>query len=374
MVACPVRLKPDTTYDGSCPVRLKPDTTYDGSCPVRLKPDTTYVGSYARRLLLLSLGMAALLSLAPVGAQVTDIPAAGTATRLVDRAQLMRDVETLAAPAFEGRRTGTPGALKARQWLVDQFRAIGLTAAGTEEYLQPFTFSTWDREALLPGGRPFRTDYAAANVIGRVAGREARARLLVVTAHYDHLGIRDGVLFPGADDNASGVAALLAAARHFARNPPRHSIMFAALDAEELGLHGARALVDSALLSRRAVAMNINLDMVSRNDRNEIYAAGTYHAPWLVPILQDVQTRASVKILFGHDRPMDRAGGLEDWTHSSDHGPFHDAGIPFVYAGVEDHPDYHKPTDTASRIDARFSGDAADMILEALRTIDLRVD
>ena len=111
--------------------------------------------------------------------------------------------------------------------------------------------------------------------------------------------------------------------------------------------------------------------MVSRNDRNEIYAAGTSHAPWLRPLLLDVQARASVNILFGHDRPTGRSG-LEDWTHSSDHGPFHDAGIPFVYFGVEDHQDYHEATDTAGRIDARFFGDVADMIIEALRTSDVR--
>ena len=70
----------------------------------------------------------------------------------------------------------------------------------------------------------------------------------MITAHYDHLGMRDGVLYPGADDNASGVAALLAAARYFAANPPRHPMMFAALDGEEDGLRGARALIDSPLL------------------------------------------------------------------------------------------------------------------------------
>ena len=157
------------------------------------------------------------------------------------------------------------------------------------------------------------------------------------------------------------------------RSPPRHTVVFAALDAEELGLHGARALVDSALLSRGAVAMNINLDMVSRNDRNEIYAAGAAHTPWLRPLLLDVQARALVNIRFGHDQPASRSG-VEDWTHSSDHGPFHGAGIPFVYFGVEDHQDYHKATDTASRIDARFFGDVADMIIEALQTFDVRVE
>lgn len=325
------------------------------------------------RAALLSFGVASLLFQASLGAQAATPPAAGAASRHVDRGQLMRDVETLAAPAFEGRRTGTPGALKARQWLVDQFRVIGLMPGGTQEYVQPFTFSTRDSGAILPGGRPYRADYAAANIVGRLPGREPRARLLVITAHYDHLGIREGVIYPGADDNASGVAALLAAARHFAGNPPRHPMMFAALDAEEFGLRGARALVRSSLVPRTGVALNINLDMVSRSDRNEIYAAGTYHAPWLRPLLLDVQSRASVDIRLGHDQPTKR-GGLTDWTRLSDHGVFHDAGIPFVYFGVEDHPDYHKPTDTVSRIPSRFFGDATDMIIEALRTFDRRVD
>jgi Zn-dependent M28 family amino/carboxypeptidase len=119
--------------------------------------------------------------------------------------------------------------------------------------------------------------------------------------------------------------------------------------------------------------MNINLDMVSKNDRRELYAAGTSFAPWLRPILEDVQTRAAVKILFGHDRPSPPAA-TEDWTHESDHSPFHDAGIAWIYFGVEDHPDYHKPTDTSGRVDAAFFGDVADTIIEALRAIDAAVD
>lgn len=296
-----------------------------------------------------------------------------TFPRHVDRAELMKDLQSLASSQFEGRRTGTPGALRARQWIVNRFQSVGLSPGAASGYLQSFTFSTTDRRALMPGGRPFRTEYSAANVVGRVAGREARSRLLVVTAHYDHVGIRDGRLYPGADDNASGVAALLAAARYFSSHEPRHPIMFAALDAEELGQRGARALLSSPLIDRRAVAMNINLDMVSRSARREIYAAGTSWSPWLLPILQDVQSRSAVTILFGHDRRRD-PGGLEDWTHSSDHGPFHDAGIAWIYFGVEDHPDYHEPTDTADRVDAGFFSDTVDTIIESLRAIDARVD
>jgi hypothetical protein len=298
---------------------------------------------------------------------------ASAAARHVDRAQLMRDVGALASPSLEGRRAGTAGGAKARAWIAQQFGSIPLMPVAGAEYVQPFSLTTRDVRAILPGGRPYRTDFAAANVVGRIAGHDAGASTILITAHYDHLGVQNGKVYPGADDNASGVAALLAAARYFATSRPRHSMLFAALDAEELGQHGARALLRSGLVPRTSTALNVNLDMVSRNDANEIYAAGPYYSPWQTPILEAVQTRASVKILFGHDRPPRLGAGLEDWTHSSDHAVFHDAGVPFVYFGVEDHPDYHQPTDTADRIDARFFGDAADMVIEAMLAFDAQL-
>jgi hypothetical protein len=298
---------------------------------------------------------------------------ASAAARHVDRAQLMRDVTTLASPSLEGRRAGTAGGGKARAWIAQQFASIPLTPVAGTELVQPFSLSTRDVRAVLPGGRPYRTDVAAANVVGRIAGHDPGASTILITAHYDHLGVQNGMIYPGADDNASGVAALLAAARYFATSRPRHSILFAALDAEELGQRGARALLQSGLVPRASTALNVNLDMVSRSDSNQIYAAGPYYSPWQTAILQDVQARVSVRILFGHDRPPRLGGGLEDWTHSSDHGVFHDAGVPFVYFGVEDHPDYHQPTDTADRIDPRFFGDAADLVIEAISAFDAQL-
>ena len=81
-------------------------------------------------------------------------------------------------------------------------------------------------------------------------------------------------------------------------------------------------------------------------------------------MLEDVRSRARVQVLFGHDRPLYRGGGVDDWTRLSDHYVFHDAGVPFVYFGVEDHADYHTP-DTADKIDRRFYGDVVDMIIDA---------
>jgi hypothetical protein len=306
-------------------------------------------------------------------AQQPAVGAASTILRHVDRDRLMRDVAALSAPPFDGRRTGTPGALLARQWIVDRYADIPLKPAGVNGFLQPFSFTHRSARGLVTPGQPFTTEYSdAANVIGRLDGTSPAARPIVVSAHYDHLGNRDGAVYRGADDNASGVAAMLEAARFFKAHPPRHPMIFAAFDAEELGLRGAAAFVE-ARPEGRGAAMNVNLDMVSRNDRNEIFAAGTYHHPEFKPWIEDVQRRSAVRILFGHDRPMYLAGGVEDWTSSSDHGAFHAAGVPFIYFGVADHPDYHKPTDTADKIDPAFFGAAADMIVEALRTVDARL-
>ena len=309
-----------------------------------------------------------------IAAQAPSVAAGQAVAHHVDRAQLMNDLRTLADPALEGRRTGEPGGLKARAWVEAQFGAIGLTPAGSTGYRQPFTFTHSSVKGFFLPGRPFRTTYQdAANLIARIGGTENGARTIVVSAHYDHLGIRDGITYPGADDNASGVAVLLAVARQLRRAAPRHPVLLVAFDAEELGLRGAEALVGSPLLPASAVALNVNLDMVSRNDANEIFAAGTYQTPSLKPILEDVQRRSAVKLLFGHDRPMVKAGNVEDWTNQSDHGVFHEAGVPFVYFGVEDHADYHQPTDTVDKVNPQFFGDVADMIVEAVVTLDREI-
>jgi Zn-dependent M28 family amino/carboxypeptidase len=116
------------------------------------------------------------------------------------------------------------------------------------------------------------------------------------------------------------------------------------------------------------IALNVNLDMVSRSDKREIYIAGTHHYPVLKKPLEEVAKDARIKVLFGHDKP----GGppSDDWTNQSDHGPFHAAKIPFVYFGVEDHADYHKPTDTADKINRAFFADAAETILDAVIALD----
>jgi hypothetical protein len=310
-----------------------------------------------------------------IAAQTPAVATGAAVRHHVDRDVLMSDVTLLASSAFAGRRTSSPGGLKARAWLVERFTAIGLEPAGRNGYLEPFSFTHHSVRGLLTPGRSFATHYPdAANVLGSIAGRLPSATAIVISAHYDHLGTIDGSLYPGADDNASGVATLLAVARAFQRERPTHQLVFAAFDAEEEGLRGAQTFVESGLLPLERIALNINMDMLARNDRNEIFAAGTYQTPWLKPLLEDVQRHSGVKILFGHDRPVHKAGSVEDWTDQSDHGAFAERHLPFVYFGVEDHDDYHRPSDTADKIDRDFFGNVADMIVEAVKTFDRTID
>ncbi len=276
----------------------------------------------------------------------------------VDREALLRHVQRLADDRLEGRATGTGGGRAARDYVRDAFRQIGLQPFG--DFVHPFRFT--DRE-----GR----DLQGYNVMGFVPGTQRNDLYMVVTAHYDHLGLRDGVVYNGADDNASGVAVLLAAAAYFKAHPPRHPIVFVALDAEERGLRGARAFFDDPPIDPGRIALNVNLDMVSRSDRNELFASGTYHYPFLTPLLEPVRARSSVHLRFGHDRPED---GHDDWTMASDHGVFHQHGIPYLYFGVEDHPDYHRPTDDFEAIPQDFFVRSATTILDALITLDAHLE
>jgi Zn-dependent M28 family amino/carboxypeptidase len=286
----------------------------------------------------------------------------GPAARKAAAERLMETVRTLSGPDFEGREAGTPGGAKARRWIAERFSSIGLQPlAGTFEH--PFSFQPGSRESTGARQEPL----TGVNLVGVCRANDPDAPYIVVSAHYDHLGVRNGATHPGADDNASGVAVLLDVAADCLARPFRHHLVVVAFDAEEAGLRGAQAFVDAPPVPRGRLVLNVNLDMVARGDRGELYVSGTSHYPALRPVLEPVAARAGVKVLFGHDSPD---AGKDDWTEQSDHAAFHRAKIPFVYFGVEDHPDYHKPTDTPAKIDPAFFAAASETILAALRALD----
>ena len=272
-----------------------------------------------------------------------------------DSARIMADLELLSHDSLQGRRTGEPGNQLARDYILAAFQEAGLQEPPSG-FLQPFEFS---------GRRDTTRVVQGANVVGFVPGTDPSLGAVVLTAHFDHLGVRGGEVFNGADDNASGTAALLSLARYVVRNPLRHTAVFAAVDAEEMGLRGARAFLAGGW--PEAIVQNVNLDMIARSD-SLLFAVGTAHYPHLKPILEGVEARPPVRIAFGHD--VEGMEGVQDWTNSSDHGPFHAQGIPFVYFGVEDHPDYHHATDDFDRIDPGFFINAIRTILAATLALD----
>jgi Zn-dependent M28 family amino/carboxypeptidase len=272
-----------------------------------------------------------------------------------DGQALLATITTLASPDMQGRGAGTDGGRKARGLIESRLAAMKATPALPSGFAMPFEFTTKAGATV-----------SATNLVARCEGRRPAAPVIVVSAHYDHLGVRNGEIYHGADDNASGVAMLLFIAERCLMTPFEHPIYLAFFDAEEMGLQGAQAFVRTPPVPIEQIALNVNFDMVSRSDRREIYIAGPGRWPRLRPMLDAAVAQAPVTVKFGHDT----GGGQDDWTSQSDHGVFHAAGVPFVYFGVEDHADYYKPTDTADKIRPDFLSGVATTVLRALTALD----
>ncbi|HKG90735.1 MAG TPA: M20/M25/M40 family metallo-hydrolase [Gemmatimonadaceae bacterium] len=306
-------------------------------------------------LALLALGVAC-SSGSPPGDGTASPPGGGArGAQSIDSAQLVADVAALAADSMLGRLAGSPGAAMARRYIVGRLERAGLRP--------PVGASTYEQQFSLQGGAG-----QGVNLVAQITGRVHPERYIVLSAHYDHEGVKDGQIYNGADDNASGVAAVLAIAGRLAERQPESSILLAFFDAEESGEQGAKSFVASPPVPLSRIVLNVNLDMVSRNARGELYVAGTSHYPFLRPYLDSVAARAPVTLRFGHDTPAARES--DDWTTASDHSAFHAAGVPFAYFGVEDHPDYHRPTDDVERIDPGFFVRSVETIADALATFD----
>jgi hypothetical protein len=297
-------------------------------------------------------------------------PRSAAAAPRLDSAALLADVQALASPEFEGRRADSDGGRRARAFVLDRFERLGLDPA-VPGYVQPFSFTHRSVRALLRRDRPFALEFKDnANVLGLVRGKTDPDRFLLVSAHYDHLGIRRGDLYPGADDNASGVAALLGFAAWFATHPPEHTVVLAAFDAEEEGCRGSEAFAQAPPLPLDRMVVNVNMDMVGRSAAKRLFVTGTRENPAYLPLLERAAAQSAVALHAGHDRSIYLTGLVDDWRTGSDHAPFFERGLPYLYFGVEDHPGYHEPGDTFEGIDRDFFSGAAETILDVILAID----
>jgi Zn-dependent M28 family amino/carboxypeptidase len=294
-----------------------------------------------------------IVALAAVGIVAQEAPAVVLPKVSIDGAQLLHDLKTLSADDMEGRRAGTEGGARARAYVIARFKASNI---------EPFGAS-YTMEFPLGG----RQDGTGVNVVGRIEGRRQPARHIVVSAHYDHVGIQGGRVFNGADDNASGAAALFALGKYFSANRPQHTLIFAAFDAEEINLTGARAFVRRPPVDLKSIALDINADMVGRDANNRLYVSGTFEQAFLKPYVMRVAQRAPVHLLMGYDNPR---GGADYWMRSSDQWAFLEARIPALYVGVEDNERHHQPTDDYDNMTHAFFVNAVETLRMLVEEFD----
>ena len=259
---------------------------------------------------------------------------------------LRKDIEFLADPRLDGRAAGAPGADTAANFIARRFTDLGLSAAFR---------SSCDQPARCAGSylQPFRTNgFGAVNVGTIIPGSDStrRGQYVAVSAHFDHLGrggerksgaAGAGDVHPGADDNASGTAAVLELARRFRERPTPRSVIVLAFGAEELGLIGSRVFVDNAPVKLRHIVLAVNLDMVGRLTDGRLTIHGAEGRRRSLAVQANTQPRFSLTLV------PQSSGRSDDYS-------FVARGVPAMHITTGDHRDYHRATDTADRID--FAG------------------
>jgi hypothetical protein len=258
---------------------------------------------------------------------------------------LKKDVYFLAADDLGGRAIGTTGEQKAAEYLAQEFDKLGLTPMGTNGFFQEFTVSkpSNPHEEAVIG-----TD--GAGVTGRnvVAFLDKKAdKTIVIGAHFDHLGMGgqgslhrgDSAIHNGADDNASGTAALLALAKIFKYETLKSNILFIAFSGEENGLWGSNYFVKNPTVDLKTVNYMINMDMVGRlNPEKSLAVHGVGTSPSFPSVLDPLNSD-SLKLV-----PSESGVG------PSDHTSFYLQDLPVLHFFTGQHADYHKPSDDADKI------------------------
>jgi Peptidase family M28 len=279
------------------------------------------------------------LALALAGDPFPFAAAEAELSEAITPAELKAHVYRLASPEFRGRRG--PGAARAAQHIADTFKRVGLAPAFGESYFQDIPW-------LLTNGTERGPAFVGRNVGAVIPGSDPvlKDEWIVLSAHHDHLGMAGDTLYPGADDNASGVAMLIEVAEAFAlqKHKPRRTIMFIAFDLEEQGLQGSAHFAAHPPRPFAKLKAFLTADLIGRSMANVmdeyVYVLGSEVSPQLRRAVTDVKPDRLTVGRLGADLVGTR----------SDYGPFRDRKVPFLFFTTGVHPDYHKPTDLPDRV------------------------
>lgn len=273
-----------------------------------------------------------------------------------------RDIRILADDKMQGRETASAGSQLARDYIQHRFKQIGLlNFESLGDYRQHFNRKKWN------------TSISGINLVGWLEGSQFPDKYIVITAHYDHVGMKGPRIFNGADDNASGVAAMLYIAENLTILRPRYSVVFLATDAEELGLYGAYAFIQNPPIPLQNIRFNLNLDMMAQGgSRQRLYVYGAGKHTLFKPLVSELKARSLVCVKSGRPGYFKGFSGVAriNWLKASDHGAFDKAKIPFLFLGVGEHRYYHTEHDTVDVIDQAFFRRAVMTSLQAFSAMD----
>lgn len=274
----------------------------------------------------------------------------------------LASVRYLADDPLEGRLAGSPGERCAGDFIARRFQQIGLQPAGDYgTYFQSFDVAS--------ASNPHAPSGTGRNVIGFLEGSDPKLKheYVIVGAHYDHLGMgafgsTSGSSTPaihnGADDNASGVAALLEVAARLSRNKPARSVLFLTFSAEESGLIGSRYYTNHSLRPLTQARAMINMDMVGRLGKGPLIVYGVGTAQEWKEIVNKAAGKQNVALTL-----------IDDGYGASDHTSFYMKDIPVLHFFTNVHGDYHKPSDDWEKIDAAGLMTVADIVTDVVRAV-----
>lgn len=295
-------------------------------------------------------------------------------------ADVRATLEVLASDSLEGRGTGTAGGAKAARFIAARMAMIGLEPFGDSGYFQrvPVAFTVradGQRRPILAEGPaadsiPMSRRATAVNVVGRIRGTDPSLQneVILIDAHYDHVGIRAPVngdsIYNGADDDASGVVAVLEIARIMkASVPPKRSVLFVATTGEEVGLLGTRWFIDHSPVPFRNIVGNLEIEMIGRPDS----LAGGAGKAWLTGYERSTMgdfLRDSGIAIVPDPRPSER------FFERSDNIAFARCGIPaHTLSTFNLHKEYHTPEDETRLIDYKHMTRVIDAAAHASRIL-----
>lgn len=285
----------------------------------------------------------------------------------INNKDLYKHIEVLSSDSLEGRETGKPGQKMAAEYIANHFKKIGIPPYKRKTYYQKFKVKSerhickCDDCDLAFFKRIFKSNQTirGENVLGYIEGSDLKDELLIITAHYDHLGKHDSLIFNGADDDASGVSAALEIAEAFmlakkAGHGPRRSILIMPVSGEEKGLLGSRYYTDNPIYPLENTVANLNIDMIGRLDDwhdngNYVYLIGSDRLSYDLHNLNEKINDEYIEIDL--DYRFNDKDDPNRYYYRSDHYNFAKNDIPVIFYFNGVHEDYHKPSDTIEKID-----------------------